>query len=396
MNRIVVKYLGGIATVLMVLSLFSTGALAYARDSGMNEDNGHMMGGPAMIECVGNEDNDFRAAGMPGNGMKMGYSDSFGPEKAGNGLLVVSEDFFEDMSFEEAQDMMLDHVDNRIEHLNLAGELLDNDERCPLTEEEIADGLAELESIREEITAAEDLEDLDSVRFTLAQEYLERCLDQKIERLNSAQARLDYDKACPLTEEEIADGLAELESLKEEIATAEDLDDLESVSFALASEGLDHSLDQKVQRLNLMQLRLDNGYSCPLTEEEIANGLATLEALQDDVSAAEDVEDLESVRFTLASQSLEHFLDQKIELLNFAQLCIDNGYSYPMSEDEIADSLSTLEGLQDDVAAAEDREDLDVIRDELKEVAGEFREEHGIEKPERHPGNFDGNEEMDE
>ncbi len=226
MNRNIVKYLGGIATVLMVLSLFSTGAFAFAQDRGMNEDNGHRMGGmegPAMAEAAD----------------------------------------FEDLTFEEVQEMMLDHVDNRIERLTSAQDRLDNDENYPLSEEDITDGLAELESLREEITAAEDLDDLDAIRddlkelagergnemgpgpdgergmgmdedfedltFEEAQEMMLDHVDNRIERLTSAQDRLDNDENCPLSEEDITDGLAELESLREEIAAAEDLDDLDTI-----------------------------------------------------------------------------------------------------------------------------------------------------------------------
>ncbi len=234
MNRNIVKYLGGIATVLMVLSFFSTGAFAFAQDRGMNEEDGMMrgMGGPAMNEGeLQGEGNAQMMGEMQGNGMKMGHSDMFA--MAGNGLLVLSEDIFEDLTFEEAQEMMLEHIDNGVERLNLAGDRLDNDGRSPLTEDEIAEKIALLEALSEEVSAAEDKEDLESVCFSLARDTLEASLDQKIDRLNIGLERLESGDSCPLTEEELNEKIASLEALKDDVAAAEDKEDLDAIKDEL-------------------------------------------------------------------------------------------------------------------------------------------------------------------
>ncbi|MDA0525546.1 hypothetical protein [Methanococcoides alaskense] len=260
MNNKILKTIGCFAAILMVFSLFPTGALA-AEDS-TTKDLSMMKFG---------EKN--RMGHGIGGGFFLSDEDDMSSRTSDDRPACPVEFESEADEFEFQKERLITSFDKKIERLETLKENLDNIGNEEITEELIDDHIVQLEDAKELISSTEDKEEINEVMESLSSVF-----EDMSEELRGPNSKMHDDRPlCPV----------ELES--------------EEDAFEFHKERLITSFDKRIERLETLKENLDEIGNDDITEELIDEHIVQLEDTKELISSAEDKEEINEVRGSLSS-----------------------------------------------------------------------------------------------
>ncbi len=216
-----VKSIARFAAVLMVLSIIPSGA--FAADDDISADEMTRAGpGNMMNGRMGQMGSEMGHAGMAGMGM-------------------VPLDYADEEYFSEIQTAMLERLDQQIERMSNMPEMPESEDLPEDVNEEVAEALAEarteanaeklagLETLYSEIEDAESLDDLKAIALSQAKDGMSDSIEKEIGKFTKMQENIDKIENEDVTEELLASTIADLNTLQEQVDSAEDREALQEI-----------------------------------------------------------------------------------------------------------------------------------------------------------------------
>jgi len=116
--------------------------------------------------------------------------------------------------------------------------------------------------------------------------------------------------------------------------------------------------------------------------EANAEKLAELEALYTEIEGAGSLDELKAIAFSHAKEGMNAAIATEIEKFTKMQENIGEIENEDITDELLTSTIADLQGLQEQVNGAENREDLREIGESMREIKDSFREEAGLEQRE--------------